>query len=138
MTLEERLVSYDWETSFQSFQEVTRRGTFKPLCWSNQGSLLPGTEQLESHYPRIIRTYEEPMLPCTKKPPRNKLSMIISEDGDIGTPVEPDSDEANAVERGQLVRSKVSRSSEGPVAGSSGVRGVSVALVVAALVASLR
>ncbi|XP_048505129.1 MOXD1 homolog 2 isoform X2 [Athalia rosae] len=138
LTLEERLVSYDWETGFQSFQEATRRGTFKPLCWSSRGVLLPGTEQLESHYPRIIRPYEEPTLPCTKKPLRNKLSMMLSEDGDIGTPVEPDSDEANAVERGQLVRSKVSRSSEGPAAGSSGARSVSVALVVAAVVAAFR
>lgn len=138
LTLEDRLVSYNWETSFQSFQEATRRGTFKPLCWSSNGALLPGTEQLESHYPRILRPYEEPTLPCTKKPLRNKLSLLLSGDGDIGTPIEPDSDEANAVERGQLVRSKVSRSSEGPVAGSSSPRCVSVALVVAAVVAVMR
>ncbi|KAG7212297.1 hypothetical protein KM043_012624 [Ampulex compressa] len=129
MTLEERLVSYDWETSFQSFQEATRRGTFKPLCWTSKGA-LPGTDSLEVHYPRILRPYEETSLPCSKKPLRNKLSMLLSEDGDLRAPVDPDSDEANAVERGQLVRSKVSRSSDGPTgAGSS--RSASLAMVLA-------
>ncbi|XP_076232558.1 DBH like monooxygenase olf413 isoform X2 [Calliopsis andreniformis] len=129
-TLEERLMTYDWETNFQSFQEATRRGTFKPLCSTSQGALA-GTEALEVHYPRILRPYEETSLPCAKKPPRNKLSMLLSEDGDIGAPVDPDSDETNAVERGQLVRSKVSRSSDGPTGGSSSTRSVSVALVLA-------
>lgn len=123
MTLEERLLSYDWETSFQSFREATRGGTFKPLCWTNKG-VLPGTENLEVHYPRILRPYEEVNLPCSKKPLRNKLSMLLSEDEDIGAPVDPDSDETNAVERGQLVRSKVSRSSDGPTGGSSSTRSV--------------
>ncbi|XP_023290728.1 MOXD1 homolog 2 [Orussus abietinus] len=138
MTLEERLMSYDWETSFPSFQEATRRGTFKPLCWSSKGAPLPKTELPEAHYPHILRPYEEQTLPCSKKPLRNKLSMLLSEDGDIGAPVDPDSDEANAVERGQLVRSKVSRSSEGPAAGGSGVKSTSVALIVAVVVAAFR
>ncbi|XP_012063629.1 PREDICTED: MOXD1 homolog 2 [Atta cephalotes] len=133
MTLEERLVSYDWESNFQSFQEATRSGTFKPLCGSSKGA-LPGTENLEVHYPRILRPYEEASVPCAKKPLRNKLSMLLSEDGDIGAPVDPDSDESNAVERGQLVRSKVSRSSDaGPTAGSSCGRTVSAAVILAAV-----
>lgn len=131
MTLEERLVTYNWKTNFQSFQDATRGGTFKPLCSTSQGA-LPGTDSLEVHYPRILRPYEETSLPCSKKPLRNKLSMLLSEDGDIGAPVDPDSDETNAVERGQLVRSKVSRSSDGPTGGSSS-RSVSVALVLAAV-----
>lgn len=132
MTLEERLVSYDWATNFQSFQEATRSGTFKPLCGSSKGA-LPGTDSLEVHYPRILRPYEEASVPCAKKPLRNKLSMLLSEDDDIGAPVDPDSDESNAVERGQLVRSKVSRSSDaGPTAGSSPGRAVSAAVILAA------
>lgn len=64
--------------------------------------------------------------------------MILSEDGDIGTPIDSEGDESNAVERGQLVRNKVSRSSEGPMAGSSGAKSVSVALLVAVIVLSFR
>ncbi|EFN82597.1 MOXD1-like protein 2 [Harpegnathos saltator] len=132
MTLEERLLGYDWVSNFQSFQEVTRSGTFKPLCGNGKGA-LPGTDNLEVHYPRILRPYEETSAPCAKKPLRNKLSMLLDEDGDIGAPVDPDSDEANAVERGQLVRSKVSRSSDaGPMAGSSSGLAVSTAMILAA------
>ncbi|XP_063980293.1 MOXD1 homolog 2 [Diachasmimorpha longicaudata] len=138
MTLEERLMRYNWETSFQSFQEATHRGTFKPLCWNRKGELLPNTDVQEAHYPRILRPYKETMLPCAKKTPRNKLSRLFGEDGDLPAPVDPDSDEANAVERGQLVRSKVSRSSEGPVAGSSGVTRAPVVLVLAVMVAAFR
>ncbi|KAL2742497.1 MOXD1 2-like, partial [Vespula maculifrons] len=101
MTLEDRLISYDWETSFQSFQEATRVGTFMPLCWTSKG-VLQGTESLVAHYPRILYSYEESNLACS----------------DMGYPMDAESDEANAVERGQLVRSKVSRSSEGPTAAS--------------------
>ena len=32
MTLESRLVSYDWENQFESFQKVTRTGSFRPIC----------------------------------------------------------------------------------------------------------
>lgn len=41
MTLESRLVSYDWDNQFQSFQEATMRGSFKPICWTSQLTLLP-------------------------------------------------------------------------------------------------
>ncbi|KAF2903719.1 hypothetical protein ILUMI_02456 [Ignelater luminosus] len=57
MTLESRLVSYDWENQFQSFQEATKKGSFKPLCWTAQSTLLPGTDMLESHYPNITKPY---------------------------------------------------------------------------------
>ncbi|XP_020297995.1 MOXD1 homolog 2 [Pseudomyrmex gracilis] len=130
MTLEDRLVSYDWQSNFESFQEATRSGTFKPLCGGSKGA-LPGTDSLEVHYPRILRPYEEVNVPCTKKPLRNKLSMIL--DDDIAAP-DPDSDESNAIERGHLVRSKVSRSSDaGPTAGSSCGRTVSAAVILAAV-----
>lgn len=41
MTLESRLVSYDWDNQFHSFQEATMKGSFKPLCWTTQSTLLP-------------------------------------------------------------------------------------------------
>lgn len=41
MTLETRLVTYDWEKHFGSFQEATRKGSFKPLCWAKKPVLLP-------------------------------------------------------------------------------------------------
>ncbi|PNF39424.1 hypothetical protein B7P43_G12685 [Cryptotermes secundus] len=41
MTLESRLVTYDWENHFRSFQEATRKGSFKPLCWMKKPTLLP-------------------------------------------------------------------------------------------------
>lgn len=41
MTLEERLVTYDWENQFHSFQEATRKGSFRPLCWTAHSTLLP-------------------------------------------------------------------------------------------------
>lgn len=32
MTLESRLISYDWENQFDKFQKVTRSGSFRPIC----------------------------------------------------------------------------------------------------------
>ena len=81
--------------------------------------------------------YQDPQVPCTRKPQRNKLSMLLSEDGEIGG---AENDESNAVERGQLVRNKVSRSSDAAsFAGASAARwSASIAFVMALLVAALR
>ncbi|GJQ70148.1 hypothetical protein Trydic_g22613 [Trypoxylus dichotomus] len=57
MTLESRLVSYDWDNHFHSFQEATMKGSFKPICRTAQSKLLPDTDSLESHYPNITRPY---------------------------------------------------------------------------------
>jgi hypothetical protein len=40
MTLESRLVTYDWENHFKSFQEATRKGSFKPLCWMTKPTIV--------------------------------------------------------------------------------------------------
>lgn len=32
MTLEERLLTYDWSTQFKTFQKVTQKGSFKVHC----------------------------------------------------------------------------------------------------------
>jgi hypothetical protein len=41
MTLESRLVTYDWVNHFKSFEEATRKGSFKPLCWMKKSTLRP-------------------------------------------------------------------------------------------------
>lgn len=137
MTLEERLLSYDWKTNFARFQEITHTGTIKPLCGSSKGA-LPGMDNLEVHYPRILRPYEEVNVPCTRKPVRNRLAILMGEDNDIRAPVDPDSNESNAIERGHLVRSKVSRSSDAaPMVGSSSGRMVSAAVILATAILKL-
>ncbi|XP_069693146.1 MOXD1 homolog 2-like [Periplaneta americana] len=57
MTLESRLVTYDWENHFRSFQEATHKGSFKPLCWMKKPTFVPGTEDLEAFYPNITTPY---------------------------------------------------------------------------------
>ncbi|KAJ9581419.1 hypothetical protein L9F63_023400 [Diploptera punctata] len=82
MTLENRLVTYDWENNFRSFQDATRKGSFKPLCWIKKPSFLPGTEGLEEFYPNITQPYREQSscLNRWKKPRRRKKP---GEDEDI-------------------------------------------------------
>lgn len=41
MTLESRLVSYDWENQFDVFQKVTRNGSFRPICTDAKNNLVP-------------------------------------------------------------------------------------------------
>jgi len=41
MTLEARLISYDWENQFGEFQEATRKGSFKPICWGAKNHVVP-------------------------------------------------------------------------------------------------
>ncbi|XP_062559085.1 MOXD1 homolog 2-like [Armigeres subalbatus] len=58
MSLETRLISYDWQNNFKSFQLATRKGSFKPLCWSAKNYPLPGTESLEGYPPNITKSYK--------------------------------------------------------------------------------
>lgn len=41
MTLESRLVSYDWDNQFDVFQKVTRNGSFRPICTDAKNNLVP-------------------------------------------------------------------------------------------------
>lgn len=34
MTLEERLVSYDWDNYFEDFERTMLDGTFRSICWN--------------------------------------------------------------------------------------------------------
>lgn len=40
MSLETRLTSYDWDTNFATFQRVTQKGSFRPLCLNAKGTEL--------------------------------------------------------------------------------------------------
>ncbi|KAK3927482.1 MOXD1-like protein 2 [Frankliniella fusca] len=71
MTLETRLITYDWEKHFGSFQEATRKGSFKPLCWAKRPALLPGTEETEATYPNITRSWR-PEPTCHRRRPHRK------------------------------------------------------------------
>jgi hypothetical protein len=55
MTLESRLVTYDWENQFRSFQEATHKGSFKPLCWMKKPTLLPVSSVIGSDPNEIPR-----------------------------------------------------------------------------------
>lgn len=47
MTLEARLISYDWQNQFDEFQEATRSGSFKPLCWGAKNHVIPVSTYIE-------------------------------------------------------------------------------------------
>ncbi|XP_014208598.1 MOXD1 homolog 2 [Copidosoma floridanum] len=134
MTLEERLMTYDWQTNFQVFAEATHRGSFKPLCSSPKGTIETA---VEAHYPRIIFPYVEPTVPCIREQKQhNNWSIRLYKDRDIGG---TEADETNSVERGQLVRNKVLRSSDGSsLATGSAARCAPVVLVLAILAMALR
>ncbi|XP_067643544.1 MOXD1 homolog 2 isoform X2 [Eurosta solidaginis] len=59
MTLEDRLISYDWQNQFDKFQEATRDGSFKPLCWGANNHVIPGSEYLEGYSINITKTYKK-------------------------------------------------------------------------------
>ncbi|CAH2006845.1 unnamed protein product, partial [Acanthoscelides obtectus] len=106
MTLESRLVSYDWDNQFHAFQEATLKGSFKPLCWTAQATLLPNTDS-DSHFPNITRPY-------TPAPYVDQCNYrrYSTEGWPGGTPLlELD---GNHIEG--ATRSKVSRSSSSPAA----------------------
>lgn len=41
MSLEMRLVTYDWRNQFDAFQQVTQHGSFKAICWDAKNALMP-------------------------------------------------------------------------------------------------
>ena len=44
-SLERRLMTYDWENQFDSFQEATQRGSFIPMCRSANNVPIPVSKQ---------------------------------------------------------------------------------------------
>ncbi|GLV45506.1 olf413 [Carabus blaptoides fortunei] len=88
MTLEERLVTYDWENQFHSFQEATRKGSFRPLCWTAQSSQLPGTDSIEALYPNITRPYRPHKAQCSQPSHRTRYSTEPGPGWPGGTPLQ--------------------------------------------------
>nr|XP_036678021.1 MOXD1 homolog 2-like [Drosophila suzukii] len=87
MTLEARLISYDWENQFGEFQEATRKGSFKPICWGAKNHVVPGSEFLEGYSINVTKTYKKhrrckpkrPLAPPTERtapPPASDLSEL--------------------------------------------------------------
>ncbi|XP_059622696.1 MOXD1 homolog 2 [Phlebotomus argentipes] len=101
MTLESRLVTYDWANQFDSFQRITRRGSFKPLCWGAKNTLIPGTEYIEAHSPNLTKVWHPP-LTCSSK------TRFVTQNN-LDVPVLEEDESANVIEG--AARSKVSRSS---------------------------
>lgn len=51
MSLESRLISYDWKKNFNSFQQVTRNGSFKAICWDAKNVVIPVSTNIHAHIP---------------------------------------------------------------------------------------
>ncbi|XP_055923857.1 MOXD1 homolog 2 [Eupeodes corollae] len=92
MTLESRLVSYDWENQFEKFQQATRRGSFKPLCWGAKNHLIPGLDYLEGYTINVTKTWNKPRR-C--KPKRLFVTETIPE---LELPVLHELDNNNIIE----------------------------------------
>ncbi|XP_055626801.1 MOXD1 homolog 2-like [Toxorhynchites rutilus septentrionalis] len=132
MTLEERLLSYDWRVNFNAFQYVIRKGAFKPICWSARNTPIPGTENMDAYAPNLTRIWRPTPTCGATAPagagPTNSVNRFVTEResqaaaGGVGnapswTLLE---DESNNVIEG-AARSKSIRSSSGvALFGSSG------------------
>ncbi|XP_058462666.1 MOXD1 homolog 2-like [Malaya genurostris] len=135
MTLETRLISYDWRNNFKSFQYVTRKGSFKPLCWSAKNQPLAGTESLDGYAPNITKTYKLAKSCSFNRSPvgtasgglnvanvyfQNRNRYVTESEANVDLPqVEDDELDDNNVIEG-AARSKVSRSSATETMGLSG------------------
>lgn len=54
MTLEDRLVSYDWKNQFDEFQSATTSGSFKAICRDVKNRIIPVCEHIQSFKKLII------------------------------------------------------------------------------------
>ncbi|XP_011494981.1 PREDICTED: MOXD1 homolog 2 [Ceratosolen solmsi marchali] len=82
MTLEEHLITYNWQKSFHNFTMAMRTGTFKSLCINTKGTILPETS-IESYYPYIIQKHQDFETPCMCKSQHNKSLILLSKDAEI-------------------------------------------------------
>lgn len=60
MTLESRLLGYDWADGFEAFQRVTRGGSFVAMCTNARHKNVPGTDTETFHRPRITQAWSLP------------------------------------------------------------------------------
>ncbi|XP_011202412.2 MOXD1 homolog 2 [Bactrocera dorsalis] len=65
MTLEERLLTYDWDNQFKAFQDITLKGAFKAIC-EIDNSMPKVSNALTSWPTNITDTYEPPTL-CSQR-----------------------------------------------------------------------
>ncbi|XP_014093768.2 MOXD1 homolog 2 [Bactrocera oleae] len=65
MTLEERLLTYDWDSQFKAFQDITLNGAFKSVC-EIDNSMPKGSYTLTSWPTNITDTYDLPNL-CSQR-----------------------------------------------------------------------
>ncbi|XP_040166788.1 MOXD1 homolog 2-like [Anopheles arabiensis] len=105
MTLERRLTSYDWENQFESFQDATRQGSFKPLCWTPTNTMLPGIES-ESYGSNVTRHWK-PVDKC-----RNIHTNLVTDAGPnmIDMPAMDDHESTNMIDID--LKAKMSRSGQ--------------------------
>ncbi|XP_020714773.1 MOXD1 homolog 2 isoform X2 [Ceratitis capitata] len=73
MTLETRLLTYDWENQFKAFQDLTLKGAFKAQCQNEESSVSNISSTFISWPANITEVFEAPKL-CTMKPPSSTKS----------------------------------------------------------------
>ncbi|XP_058126018.1 MOXD1 homolog 2-like [Anopheles ziemanni] len=127
MTLEERLVTYDWRVNFNAFQNVIRKGAFKPLCWSARNTPIPGTDNIDAYAPELTKFWR-PIPTCsfsggTSAGGSNSINRFVTE-RDISLDWPPLEDERNNVIEG-AARSKSIRSSAASTSLAAGLATVS-------------
>ncbi|CAG0885313.1 unnamed protein product [Darwinula stevensoni] len=64
VTLEERLVSYDWKHDFPKFQNITLKGSFQPMCWAFDRPILTPEKDRKEYNPPVIRVPYKPFDRC--------------------------------------------------------------------------
>ncbi|XP_058985307.1 MOXD1 homolog 2-like [Musca domestica] len=121
MTLEARLLSYDWQNHFNDFQDATRSGSFKPLCWGARNHVVPSTEYLEGFNINITKTYKK------QKHCKHKRLFVTEETvPDINFPVLHEVDNNNIIEG--AARSSRSSATDGLRSAQSYTRTITMVL----------
>lgn len=57
MSLETRLLTYDWRHHFPEFQLATQRGSFRPRCWNANYNFLPVSHVMFFFYFSLLFTH---------------------------------------------------------------------------------
>lgn len=65
MTLEERLLTYDWEKQFEAFQDITLKGAFKAAC--QRDNPMPKVSNILTSWPINITDTYEPANLCSQR-----------------------------------------------------------------------
>ncbi|XP_053955143.1 MOXD1 homolog 2-like [Anastrepha ludens] len=79
MTLETRLLTYDWDNQFKAFQDITLNGAFKVLCQSGKSTAPTSPNSLTGWPVNITQTFIQPNRCNTKRPSRSKFQQQIQQ-----------------------------------------------------------